>query len=391
MKKVNKKLNKGYRVENGKGSIVFRSDRNSWQYQVSYIDENGKRKRKSFTSKDKSKAIAKGNAFLILMKAKVSPDLLDATIPDIIQIMADNDLADGIVHDTGYVRRLDVKKQIETIFLASKKIVDIKENDIRKYLNSITNYSDSVITKNYQQINKCYKYARQHDLVKENLIEKFQIHRPKSKKVKKIVKPYTEEEMKKFIEAVQNYKFKNGSLNYKNQLLLMLYTGMRMGEINALTINDIDITNKTIRIKNTITHDIDYKTTVGDKPKTESSIRTIKICDKALEIVTECLEEYISNDYNLIFYDHKNNKPIRTQNVNSSFTRICKKNNLPHYGEHMLRHTYATYCVTKGINFKVVQSWLGHKDIKITMNTYTKMSNELENNALDLLNRAITV
>ena len=53
---------------------------------------------------------------------------------------------------------------------------------------------------------------------------------------------------------------------------------------------------------------------------------------------------------------------------------------------HMLRHTFATRCIENGVNPVVLQRILGHKDIKVTLNTYTSVFNEFKENEIAKIN-----
>lgn len=90
-----------------------------------------------------------------------------------------------------------------------------------------------------------------------------------------------------------------------------------------------------------------------------------------MPILKEVLTNYKENDNGLLFYNFKSNRPISTSQVNSSFTRICKKLNIEiSGGQHLLRHTFATRVIESGISAEVLKNWMGHTDISVTINTY---------------------
>lgn len=78
------------------------------------------------------------------------------------------------------------------------------------------------------------------------------IRRPKSNKATKKVRGLTEAEQQAFVRTLTDYPIPSHGQNYKNQLLIELYTGMRMGEINALSPKDIDFENNIIHVHKTI-------------------------------------------------------------------------------------------------------------------------------------------
>lgn len=70
--------------------------------------------------------------------------------------------------------------------------------------------------------------------------------------------------------------------------------------------------------------------------------------------------------------------------ANDSFRRICEKNNIPNYGQHSLRHTFATRSIEAGVNADVLAKWLGHTDICITLNTYHDVFDERSNKTVSI-------
>jgi integrase len=74
---------------------------------------------------------------------------------------------------------------------------------------------------------------------------------------------------------------------------------------------------------------------------------------------------------------------INTSQVNDYYQRVCAKINLPPNGQHALRHTFATRCIESGIPPVVLKSWLGHKDIHTTLDTYTDVFKSMDIKAVN--------
>ena len=191
---------------------------------------------------------------------------------------------------------------------------------------------------------------------------------PKSNKETVKQRALTIEEQRRFVSALDN------NVKYKEQFLLMLNTGMRMGEINALRPNDVNLNFKTITVSRSITKDKNDISIVGKDTKTEAGMRNIPLTTASMDILSGVLRNYTPNPENLLFTEQ--GVPISTNRVNMEFQRICKKYNVidenvrGKVSLHSLRHTYATCCIESGMSAKVLQTLLGHTDIKITMNTY---------------------
>lgn len=202
-----------------------------------------------------------------------------------------------------------------------------------------------------------------------------------------MVIPLTIEEQKRFTEAAENYIPSLGNTSNKNlQPLIELYSGMRMGEINALRLSDVDFKNKKINICGTIENGKNYSAFRVEHTKTKSGMRKIPINVKLEKYLKRAVENYTPNEEQLIFFNKENNKPIATQSVNKVIRSICKRANVRMFSSHTLRHTYATRLVESNVPIKIVQNLLGHNDITITLNTYTSVLDDYESAAMDIIN-----
>lgn len=193
------------------------------------------------------------------------------------------------------------------------------------------------------------------------------IKKPKSKQKKVPVRAFTKEEQRKLVDVLTTQP-----INYKEQMLLSLFTGMRMGEVNALFVNDVNLNFKRLTISKTISRGEKGCAVLSDTAKTNAGQRVIVLVDSVMDLLVEC----IGNKKNgLIFL--KNGKMITTSQVNAQFNRMLKKYDIidnsildGKIDLHSLRHTFGTRCAEAGMPPKVLQEIMGHTDISITMNTY---------------------
>ena len=84
-----------------------------------------------------------------------------------------------------------------------------------------------------------------------------------------------------------------------------------------------------------------------------------------------------------MFYNHKTDKLIATQLVNTFFKRILNAAGIEIRGQHSLRHTFATRCIESGVPGVVLKNWLGHSDIHITLDTYAHVFSKMDNEAIN--------
>ena len=143
----------------------------------------------------------------------------------------------------------------------------------------------------------------------------------------------------------------------KDFVTIQLLTGLRAGELLAVTSKDIDIKNKTLSVNKT-----KHASGIFTSPKTLSSIRTIEIDDRTLEI----LMRYTSASETIF------NTTIQTLNHNLKNVKLST---------HMFRHTHVALLVEAGVPIKVISERLGHSKIDTTLDIYTHVT---ENMKLDL-------
>ena len=90
-------------------------------------------------------------------------------------------------------------------------------------------------------LNQCFREAKKRKIIAENPME--DLKRPKSRKQKRKVRAMTIEEQQKFLKVLQTER-----VRYKEQMLISMYTGMRMGEVNALKVSDVNFSFEYINL-----------------------------------------------------------------------------------------------------------------------------------------------
>jgi integrase len=253
--------------------------------------------------------------------------------------------------DSTYLRKLGTLKQINSHYIAQKPIQDVTGYDIKEFYIYIANkFSNSTIEKICGLSNTICKLAIKRNIIKYNYFDDLlEYKRPKSKKQDKDITAFTVEEQKQFIEIL-----KNNDVLYKEQYLLSMFCGMRMGEINGLFLHEINLDDKSITIKRTLTKNAKEITIMGTKTKTYAGTRTIYFNNEIKEILSNYIRKNftaldLSKKDVLLFPNTKNSKEyISTAQINSAFKRLCQKYNIGKgwdVNQHMLRHTFATRCI----------------------------------------------
>lgn len=369
--------------KNGNGEGSFRIVNGKYNYRFTYVNEFGEKKRKSFSGITKEECLLRAEDFLEKMEKKIEGIDLDVTIPELLRKKYEDDYAMNFVGEQGYARNLGGVALFERTGIGKLPVADITETQIKAFLRSITKYSDSVIKKTYQQLNVAFKMAVDKNIIEKNPMEANDIRRPKSSKKPKDVKGFTQEEQDRFLKALEEFKVPRNRNDYKLQLLIELYSGMRMGEINALKPEHIDFENRLIHVRSTVSRGLEYRTFIKEGAKTDAGVRDIPI-NKMLEpVLRSSLEQKRRNPLGLVFYDHIKNDLITTSQVNCFFHRICKKAGISKRGQHALRHTFATRCIEAEIPPVVLKTWMGHKDIHMTLDIYADVFDNMNNSAME--------
>lgn len=164
-------------------------------------------------------------------------------------------------------------------------------------------------------------------------------------------------------------------------ILLCLYSGLRIGELLALTWRDIDLVKGVMSVSKSC---YDYgggqgRTRIIDSPKTARSRRVIPLPKQILPLLkawkkrSSC--EYLVAD---------GTKPVFVRSYQRTFELLLKKLEIPHKGFHSLRHTFATRALECGMDVKTLSEILGHKNPTVTLNRY---AHSLMEHKKDMMNR----
>lgn len=363
---------------NGEGSIYYSEKLNRWVGQFTNgVKTNGMPNRKSVYGKTRKEVAEKITKALNEIKEHTFVDKSDVTFIELLRELVEEKYRANLINDSTYKRNLYQIKEIEETpdTIAYKPIQKITNSDIKKFLFSLTKFSNGTIAKLYGMTNKVFQKAVSKKLIYSNpLDDKLEIIKPKSDKADKKVEALTIDEEEKLINVLNNEEALHP---YRNIILLLLFTGMRCGEVLAL--KKESITEKSIIIDVTLSRDKSDKVILGTTTKTYSSTREILITEQTRPILDDVLFELEDNPNGMIFWDKNSNTFVKPVEINCYLKRICKKYNIAsHIHTHMLRHTFATRCIESGMTPVVLAKKLGHKDISITLNTYTSVFTKYE-------------
>lgn len=235
------------------------------------------------------------------------------------------------------------------------KVTNISSNNIKDFLKVRSDEEATTIAHNLTVIKNFHKYLLKEKLVKEDISEF--IERPKLKKA--LPKALSIEDVDKLLDIKLETPF-----DYRNKAMLELMygSGLRVSEVINLEINDIDMTNSTIRI-------------MGKGSKE----RTIPLGEYSIYYLKEYLDRRSlllkKKPCNKLFLNNHGLGMTR-QGFFKNLKNILKEKGLPeNISPHTLRHSFATHLVNRGADLRSIQEMLGHSDISTTK-IYTKVSDE---------------
>ena len=301
-----------------------------------------------------------------LEKQSANPDM---TFQNLYEIYME-DMAARLKQSTLLTKKAVLQTHILPFF-GNKPINEIKASDVRRWqaklMSSPNNYSQTYLKKINTELNCIINYAKRFYDLNTNLCGKAgTIGKAKAEEMDY----WTYDEYIAFREGV-----KDKPLSYIC-FEVLYWTGMREGELLALSPTDIDFDNKLISINRTYQR-------IGGKdvftsPKTRKSKRKIPIPD----FLCQELSDYIQSRYMLDADERL--FPVTKSYLSHEMIRGCKNTGVKKIRIHDIRHSHASLLINQGCDALVLADRLGHEKVSTTLNTYSHLfphkQQELVNN-----------
>ena len=169
--------------------------------------------------------------------------------------------------------------------------------------------------------------------------------------------------------------------------LLEITTGLRLGEMLALTWDDLDMKNKTISVNKQVQRiKSELKITT---PKTAASIRKVALCDECFNQLL-ILHSRQRTDTKLIFPSPITGGLRDPSSITRKLHRMQQRAGVPQIRFHDLRHSFATLSLEQGMDIKTVSHMLGHTDAGFTMNPYMHVTDSMQQTVANAMGNLIT-
>ncbi|NDO18454.1 site-specific integrase [Lachnospiraceae bacterium MD329] len=251
-----------------------------------------------------------------------------------------------------------------------------------KGLNTQNGLSQSSVKKVFITLSQACKQAVSVNILYQNPCNSVQL----PKKPAREATAFSVDEQNKFLS------FCNGNSTFENLFIFAFNTGMRLGEMLALTWDDIDLENRMVNVNKNLVVINDYnknatkksKTVIDSTTKTTSGKRDIPLSDAAEMCVKQQQEKNINSPF---VFCSAAGTPLTKRNIYRAFNDRLKKAKITtHLTIHSMRHSFATRLLEKGADIKTVSELLGHKSIQITLDIYSHISANLKHQTISLLN-----
>lgn len=361
---------------------------------------DGTRIRKQFYGKSKSEAEKLRNEYLKNTSDGIENKYENIIMEDVFKEWLFNIKRSTIKPSTFERYEGIYRNYIVNSPLAYKLIDKISSQDIQQYYNKLHSdgKSHSAIDKLNKLINPFFTYCVRNRFIRFNPCDNVSLPRNDKIYTDKSIDPFTNKE----IETIKETCTADNTMT--NIFYILLGTGMRIGELLALTKGDINLDGSTIRINKNIKRvklinkDGSYNyNIILQTPKTGTSIRTIPFPDNLKDIIVNQLEKqrakYIIKgkefDNTALLFSTSLLSYYDDGNIRRWWKKLLDNANVRYRGIHSLRHTYATKLFEAGVPVKTVQVLLGHSDIKVTTEIYIHVMPNAKKEAVDVLNNIL--
>lgn len=241
-------------------------------------------------------------------------------------------------------------------YFGDTPIADIKPLHVQGYIDYLLSlkYAAKTVKGKLLVVSLVMKYAILNGYLENDPTTRIRLpsHAPKTKR-----EAATEIDTERIISSVD--------APFGTLALFLLMTGCRRGEAAALTPKDIDLDKKTVSITKTVEW-IGNKAQIKSTPKTDAGVRDIPLPDSLISHIAPLMSQRY-------LFPGADGNIISSSSFTRAWDRYCRVAGVE-CTPHQLRHSYATMLFDAGIDVKTAQRWLGHTDIKTTLDIYTHIS-----------------
>ena len=374
--------------------MFFRELENGkYRYYEKYFDlEENKWKQVSITLTSKTRQAQKQARMLLEEKIENKKENIEKEKTEVRKITVKEAYEEYLKIRESELKRSTFKSQKYTIIGEIRKLEDYLLVNVTSRIvqNILLELPCSAEHRKNKKVllNLFFKYCLNVGYISENPIDNVVL--PKRKKNLKKVRKKQNKYLTR-AEVVQYLNFlEKEEKNQRVRLIVefMYLTGLRFGEVLALTLEDIVFGNKTLEVKHTL-HTSGSKAEIFlDSPKSLASYRVIGISDRVLEIIEEYL--FIEKEGRFIFT--KNGNPFMIFSFNDFLKRSFKRSGIQKEEDfvlttHVFRHSHISLLAELEVPIKAIMERVGHTNEKMTLGVYTHVTEQMKFNITEKLDK----
>lgn len=316
-------------------------------YYTDWTGEKKKKTKRGFKLKREAQAFERS----FLEQTQGEPTMLFSSLVDLYLADMKTRLRLSTVTTKEYIIRSKILP-----YFSNLRVDQITPAHIRRWQNELIEqgFADTYLRTIHVALSTIFNYAKRYYNLKENPCQKAgTIGKPKAQRLDF----WTPAEYQRFIAC-----FKDEPIAY-NAFQLLYWTGIRIGELLALSSADFDFERKCVLI--TKSYQRISRQDIITEPKTEKSKREILLPD----FLCEELQAYISRKAGL----EERLFPFTKTYFNSKLDRGCKRSGVKRIRVHDIRHSHASLLVELGFSPLLIAERLGHENIEMTLNIYSHL------------------
>lgn len=374
--------------------MFFRELENGkYRYYEKYFDlEENKWKQVSITLTSKTRQAQKQARILLDEKIEKKRENIEKEKTEVRKITVKEAYEEYLKIRKSELKRSTFKSQKYTIIGEIRKLEDYLLMNVTSRIvqNILLELPCSAEHRKNKKVllNLFFKYCLNVGYISENPIDNVVL--PKRKKNLKKVRKKQNKYLTR-AEVVQYLNFlEKEEKNQRVRLIVefMYLTGLRFGEVLALTLEDIDFGNKKLEVKHTL-HTSGSKAEIFlDSPKSLASYRVIGISDRVLEII----EEYLLIEKEGRFIFTKNGNPFMIFSFNDFLKRSFKRSGIQKEEDfvlttHVFRHSHISLLAELEVPIKAIMERVGHTNEKMTLGVYTHVTEQMKFNITEKLDK----
>lgn len=286
---------------------------------------------------------------------------------------------------------------------SAEKIVDALKMPLTKVFQiqkETGGFSSKTILHHHRLISSILAQATRDRLVSFNVADKNYMKAPKLEHSEADF--LDDEQVRQVLELLDKEPIK-----WKTAMYLLIFSGIRRGELMGLEWSNIDFENRVIHIKRTSQY-VQHMGIITKSPKNETSYRTIKLSSMIFDLLRDYqqywqkLRKDLDDFWNYFIeitladgskksvrndrlFIKEDSTPMNPDSLTDWTSKFVRRNHLPHFSPHSLRHTHATLLIAEGVSIPTVSRRLGHSSIATTSKIYVHAIQSADEIASDII------